>query len=501
MRRWLGWVGLVVAAGMANATIVGVEFDGQVYSIDETTAAATLLPAVNSQFAAANAMAKNSAGVLYIAGGGGASTLDTINPTTGAITTGPVITLSLPSPVSIRSMAFNAAGVLYAVNNPDPFNVPIPYHLYTINTSTGVGTFVANVPAAIQGMTFSPSGTLYGWDVTNHPTAPGLVTIDPATGAVTDVNPAVGGNAFQVQTLAFSPAGVLYGAASSLYTIDTATGVLTLIGAFAQQNADIRGMEFVTAAPPSPAVSLTPASLAFGSQGVGTTSASQPLTLQNVGTATLNIGSIAASGDFAQTNNCGATLAASASCTINVTFTPTVAGVRSGAVTVTSDAPGSPHASSLSGTGTVAPTPAAVSLTPATLAFGSAVVGTTTAAQALTLQNIGGSTLNIASIAASGDFAQTNACGATLAPSATCTISVTFSPTALGARSGAVSVTSNAAGSPHTAALSGTGAAVPPSVGPTQEIPTLSEWGLIVLSLLMAIVTLCMRRTRAFMRR
>src|SRR5205823_896534 len=76
-----------------------------------------------------------------------------------------------------------------------------------------------------------------------------------------------------------------------------------------------------------PAVSLSPTSLNFGNQNVGTTSAPQTVTLSNIGTATLSITSIGIengdySSDFAETNNCGTSLAAGASCAINVTFTP-----------------------------------------------------------------------------------------------------------------------------------------------------------------------------------
>ncbi|MEO8134402.1 MAG: IPTL-CTERM sorting domain-containing protein, partial [Betaproteobacteria bacterium] len=183
----------------------------------------------------------------------------------------------------------------------------------------------------------------------------------------------------------------------------------------------------------------------------------------------------------------------------NVTFTPTALGVRSGAVSVTSDAAGSPHSSALGGTGIPASSPA-VSLTPPALAFGSQLVGTTSAAQALTLQNVGTATLNIASIVASGDFAQATTCGATLAPTLSCTINVTFTPTALGSRTGAISVASDAPGSPHASALSGTGAAVPPS-GLVAQIPTLSEWALIALSLLVAMLALRSRRLSAVRRR
>ncbi|PYV24595.1 MAG: hypothetical protein DMG24_11040 [Acidobacteria bacterium] len=106
----------------------------------------------------------------------------------------------------------------------------------------------------------------------------------------------------------------------------------------------------------SPAASLSPTSLTFSSQSVGTTSPAQAVMLSNSGSAALSITSIAMSGansgDFAATNTCGNSLAASASCTINVTFTPATSGTRSAALTVTDNASGSPQTVSLTGTGT-----------------------------------------------------------------------------------------------------------------------------------------------------
>jgi hypothetical protein len=214
---------------------------------------------------------------------------------------------------------------------------------------------------------------------------------------------------------------------------------------------------------PAPAVSLAPGSLSFGSQRVGTTGAVQATTLQNSGLAPLTITSIALAGanpgDFSESDTCPvspATLAAGATCTISVTFTPLATGSRSAAVSVTDDAAGSPHAVALGGTGT-AP---AVSLTPGALTFGSQLVGTTSPAQTTTLKNTGTAPLAIAGIALGGanpgDYAQTNACPATLAPNASCTVSLTFTPTALGSRTATVAVTDDAAGSPHSVTLSGT---------------------------------------------
>jgi WD40 repeat protein len=108
---------------------------------------------------------------------------------------------------------------------------------------------------------------------------------------------------------------------------------------------------------PAPAVTLSPGSLVFGSQLVGSTSAPLTVSLTNTSGADLTISGIVASGDFAQSNNCGSSVAAGASCTISVSFTPTAAGPRSGAVTITDSAAGSPHGISLSGTGNSPNTP------------------------------------------------------------------------------------------------------------------------------------------------
>src|SRR6185437_11052726 len=119
-----------------------------------------------------------------------------------------------------------------------------------------------------------------------------------------------------------------------------------------------------------PVVSLTPNTINFGNVSTGTTSSAVPVTLSNVGSAPLTINSIAISGgnfgDFSQTNNCGTSLVAASSCTINVSFTPTTTGSRASGVAVSDNATGSPHTVSLSGTGTgfsISPRAAALTFT------------------------------------------------------------------------------------------------------------------------------------------
>src|SRR6266436_1769545 len=204
-----------------------------------------------------------------------------------------------------------------------------------------------------------------------------------------------------------------------------------------------------------PIVSLTPSNLSFPAQQANTTSAPQTVTLTNTGTAALSITSIAITGDYSQTNNCSASLAAAASCTISVIFAPVAAGTRTGTLVITDNASGSPHNVPLTGRGLAATT---VSLSPSSLSFGSQAVGTTSAPQPVTLTNTGTGTLNVVDIATTGDFAQTNNCGTSMTAGASCTINVSFTPAASGTRTGTLSVTDNADASPQSVTLSGSGA-------------------------------------------
>jgi hypothetical protein len=205
-----------------------------------------------------------------------------------------------------------------------------------------------------------------------------------------------------------------------------------------------------------PAISLSANSLTFGNQTVGTQSSAQTVTITNVSTVMVNFTSIVSSGDFAETNTCATSLNVGANCTISVTFTPTTTGSLSGSVTITDNATGSPQSISLSGTGTSASQPA-ISLSTNSLIFGNQTVGAQSNPQVVTVTNTSTVMVNFTSIAASGDFAETNTCAASLNAGAKCTISVTFTPETTGSLSGSVSITDNATGSPQSVSLSGTG--------------------------------------------
>ena len=100
-------------------------------------------------------------------------------------------------------------------------------------------------------------------------------------------------------------------------------------------------------------VTLTPSSINFGHQKVGTQSGPRVATLTNGTSVTLHLSSISATGDFSQTNNCGVSVGPGGSCSITVTFTPNTSGTRVGTLTVVDDAPNSPQTVSLSGYGDI----------------------------------------------------------------------------------------------------------------------------------------------------
>ena len=107
----------------------------------------------------------------------------------------------------------------------------------------------------------------------------------------------------------------------------------------------------------SPTVALSVPSISFGNQAVGTASAGQAITLSNTGSAGLSIVGIAVTLPFTQGNTCGSSLAAGATCTINVTFAPTTDGDFTSNVSITDNAKGSPQTVALSGTGVGQPPP------------------------------------------------------------------------------------------------------------------------------------------------
>jgi FG-GAP-like repeat/Abnormal spindle-like microcephaly-assoc'd, ASPM-SPD-2-Hydin len=210
------------------------------------------------------------------------------------------------------------------------------------------------------------------------------------------------------------------------------------------------------------AVTLSPASLNFGTENVGGTSPVKAITLTNTGSAPLVISSIGISGanpaDFLQNNTCAFNVAAGASCQFMVNFAPKATGARSAVIFIADNAGGSPQMVALTGTGIGVPV---LALSPNAVNFNGQVFGVVSAPRTVTLQNIGTATALITSVtldgANPGDYAQTNNCGASLTVQGTCTFTITFTPTALGKRPAQLLVISNSRPPKTGTGLNGTG--------------------------------------------
>jgi hypothetical protein len=240
------------------------------------------------------------------------------------------------------------------------------------------------------------------------------------------------------------------------------TGALTLTddAPDSPQTISLSGSGFVTTA------TFSPATLSFGNQNVSAASTAQVVTVTNTGGNVMNVSGVTTTGDFSQTNNCSALTASGGICSINVTFTPTASGTRTGTLVINDNAQGNPHAVTLSGVGIAG----AATLSASNLIFASSNVGSTSSAQTLTITNTGNGPLTVTSVQVNGDFSQSNNCS-TVAATSSCAVQVTFTPTASGSRTGTLTVTSSAIGGPQTVALSGSGIAFSmPASGGTSTI-------------------------------
>ncbi len=196
---------------------------------------------------------------------------------------------------------------------------------------------------------------------------------------------------------------------------------------------------------------LSPGSANFDATGVGMASpGTRGFTLSNTGSVPLNIGQIlAAPSDYTQTNQCGATLAPGASCTITVTFKPTATGDRPGTLSVIANTQPGTTTAALDGQGL---TPGHLSVSPGTVSFPTTATGSISDPQSVTLTNdvSNGAPIQLTGRSLSGpnpaDFALAtgSTCGSSLSAGATCTVPVVFQPSMPGTRTAVLSLASSA---------------------------------------------------------
>lgn len=211
-----------------------------------------------------------------------------------------------------------------------------------------------------------------------------------------------------------------------------------------------------------PSIAVSPGTIAFGAQAVGTVSASQTVFVQNLSNIPLNLGAISITGPFTKTTDCGASLVNPGdSCRVWVSFSPSIAGYQTGTLLIPNNSPNNPAAVSLSGNGFV-PTPG-VSVTPTSIGFPGVRLGLATSGRNITVTSTGNTPLIVSSVslggANPGDFWLGNdgCSGVAILPGASCTVAVSFEPTRIGARTATVTIVHNAGGGSTGVSVSGTG--------------------------------------------
>jgi len=217
-----------------------------------------------------------------------------------------------------------------------------------------------------------------------------------------------------------------------------ASGALTLIDSAGTQTVLLSGTGTAPAED-----TLSPASLTFPGTIIGATSAAQPVTLTNGGGNPLTSVAVSVSGPFQQTNNCTTQVAAGGYCSINVTYLASKAGNESGTLTVADIM--RTQTVSLTGTGLLPPV---FTVNPTSLTFAAQPVQVASAPQTLNITNSGGATManvgfQITGAGATSFTTAANTCGATLAKGSSCSIRVTFKPTANGATQATLTITSS----------------------------------------------------------
>jgi hypothetical protein len=320
-------------------------------------------------------------------------------------------------------MVLDAGGNLYITGTTDSTDFPVTQHAFQSGLGGKTDGFILKIaPDFLAAVTFGPSSLQYASQMIGTSSQPQTVVVRNIGSAPLSISSITTTGDFS-ETDNCEP-GLSAGGSCTLSITFTPNAAGSRSGTIviADDAAGSPHSISLSGSAIGPVVNLSPAALSFPTTPVGTVTASQTLTLANTGNMVLTISSIQVSGDFGQTDNCPANLPAASSCLINVSFTPSVAGVRTGAVTIRTSAAGSPQTIGLSGSG---------SDFRITSSSNSATVKAgTTASYSVKVASVGGTFSNAVKLSCSGAPAQT-----------TCSLSTTsVTP---GSNSAAVAVTVN----------------------------------------------------------
>jgi sugar lactone lactonase YvrE len=474
--NWTSFGTLGAGVDQFNAP-AGIAFDasGRVYVADSgngrlvrfddltgknwTTFSELLIDPYGYPLTSASAVAVNAKGQIYVATSTG--TLERIDDMTG--TNGQVSYWSGP----ITGLSLDKSGTLYVVGafGTDPVAQVLDAAASGYFASAlGLSTLQPGAVLALTSASPTPadavlSGTAFDFGSTNvgEPTGGQVLSVTNLGADVLDLKSLVIGPDYR---LANACGSTLAGGASCALTIafdPTATGARPGTLSITSNGVHATPTVYLTGAGTRPGIVVLPTALEFSAQRIGTRSGSQVVTLTNPGTGPLTIASIAATAGFSEIGNCPKILEPGTGCTLQVAFTPTAAGTLTGALTIADDAlpTGTQQVVHLTGSGSASAPALAVS--PESIQFPDQSVSTSSAAELIELTNASSTAIALGKPTASGPFKVIDHCGTSLAAKASCTIGVSFAPTAAGAETGSVSL--RAAGQTVAVALSGTAVA------------------------------------------
>ena len=395
---------------------------------------------------------------------------------TSATTTGPFAVAGGTCPAGGTGIAPNTSCTILVTFTPTGTAPSSGTLVFEDNATGNPQTVTLSGTTAAQSITvtFTPPSLTFPAQAQNTTSAPMTVTVKNTSTSATNVTfsnisttgpfavsggtcsttgPGIAQNATCTITVTFTPTGTAP-SSGNLSVTDNAAGSPQLV--------PLSG----TTTPPAISVTFTPPSLTFPATVQNVTSAPMTVTVKNTSNTATNVtfSAISTTGPFAVSggtcSTSGPGIAQNATCTITVTFTPTGTAPSSGNLSVTDNATGSPQLVPLSGTTFVQTI--SLTTTPPSLTFPAQIENTTSAPMTVTVKNTSNFATNItfSNISTTGPFAVSggtcSTSGAGIAQNATCTITVTFTPTGTAASSGNLSITDNATGSPQLVALSGT---------------------------------------------
>jgi sugar lactone lactonase YvrE len=356
----------------------------------------------------------------------------------------------------VAPVAFDASGRIYVADGGNRRIVRMDdmngTNWTTLTQSPVINSYIYSLQSPV-GVAVDPAGKIYIADAEYQAA---LIRVDDMTGT-NWASIYLGANSTP-NSIAIDSSGMVLLGGGGARIVDNMTGVLTSSSALTQAYGPsyVFGATLIPLPSPRPsAISFSPAALTFADQDIGTSSAAQPITITNFGGRLLSFSGISASAEFVETSNCPGSLVAGASCTVNVSFAPTVTGPATGLLSLHNDSGnlGASQAVTLAGTGLL---PRHLSLSPGTLNFCCSTIGDNPR-QTVTVTNTSGASVGIAGIAMSGDpsLVEGTTCGSILLAGATCTVTVTFNPTAYGTFASTLIVTESS-GAQETVSVSGT---------------------------------------------